>query len=195
MQMDFATTLPGLVNLAQLLKLQQLQRSQLISQNISPPPTPATPPPPTPSIMNPYIFAIQQHLLKQRQVQNCSPPASATATLDLARGAEIVRRLDEVKAHNDAFRRRRQAGGAVTKRAKRAGTIKFVKQLNRLMLGKLSQLSNNRLIVNHSDQAKSELQQISLRKAMACAQHQPSEVTSSPMSLSPLRNVSHHDPA
>ena len=126
MQFDLAT-LPGLVNLAQLLKLQQLQRSQLISQNVSPPP-------PTSSLMNPYIFAVQQHLLKQRQIQNCSPPA---ATLDLARGAEIVRRLDVVKAQNDAFRRRRQDGGAVAKRAKKASTVKFVKQLNQLMLGKL----------------------------------------------------------
>ena len=127
--MQFESNIPALYNLAQLLKLQQLQRQALISQNVSPPPPTNTPP-----MINPYMFAIQQHLIKtQRQVQNCSPPPNQ---IDRARGAAILRRLNQAKAENESFKRRHQGSVAKKKTIKRQ-SIQFVKQLNQMMLGKL----------------------------------------------------------
>ena len=127
--MQFESNIPALYNLAQLLKLQQLQRQSLISQNVSPPPPP-------PTMINPYMFAIQQHLIKtQRQVQNCSPPPPSQISIDRARGAAILRRLNQAKAENDSFKRRHQGSIAKKKMIKRQN-IQFVKQLNQMMLGK-----------------------------------------------------------
>ena len=127
--MQFESNIPALYNLAQLLKLQQLQRQSLISQNVSPPPPP--------TMINPYMFAIQQHIIKaQRQVQNCSPPPPSQISVDRARGAAILRRLNQAKAENASFKRRYQGSIAKKKTIKRQN-IQFVKQLNQMMLGKL----------------------------------------------------------
>ena len=128
--MQFESNIPALYNLAQLLKLQQLQRQSLISQNVSPPPPP--------TMINPYMFAIQQHLIKtQRQVQNCSPPPPPSQiTVDRVRGAAILRRLNHAKAENDSFKRRHTQGSIAKKKTIKRQNIQFVKQLNQMMLGK-----------------------------------------------------------
>ena len=54
MQFDLNPNLPALLNFAQILKYQQLQKVPTLSQNVSPPPP----------LFNPYIFAMRQQILK-----------------------------------------------------------------------------------------------------------------------------------